>query len=70
MQTTEKQELKDGVYKSENATYFIKGDKIVMRLMGSYYKTTDNFLGGAKWVQPFDITQEQFNEEYEKLKFW
>jgi len=66
----ENEQLKDGVYKSDNATYFVKGGKIVMRLMGSYYKTNDNFMVGARYVEPLNITQEEFNKEYEKLKNW
>lgn len=65
-----KEQLKDGIYKSDNATYFVKGNKIIMRLMGSYYKTTDNFLIGVRWEKPFDISQENFDKEYEKLKSW
>lgn len=68
--TTQEQQLKDGIYKSENAVYFIKGGKIVMRLMGSYYKTTDNFLVGARYVEPFNMTQEEFDAQYDKLKSW
>jgi hypothetical protein len=68
--TTEKVELKDGIYKNENATYFVKSGKVVMRLMGSFYMTTENFMVGARFVQPFSITQEEFDEQCKGLKNW
>ncbi len=65
-----KSKLKNGIYKSENAIYFIYNDKIMMRINGGMYKTNENFMQG-KWVD--DLKSEmidQFNEVYNKLKSW
>jgi hypothetical protein len=62
--------LKNGIYKSENAIYFIYNDQIMMRINGGMYKTNSNFMQG-KWVD--DLKPEmiaQFDEVYNKLKSW
>ena len=38
--------MKDGIYRSENASYYVLNGKILMRLMGEMYKTTKNFMQG------------------------
>ena len=62
--------LKNGIYKSENAIYFIYNDKIMMRVNGGMYKTNENFMQG-KWVDDLKPEMiEQFKEVYNKLKSW
>ncbi len=39
--------MKDGIYKSDNAIYFVLDNKILMRLMGEMYKTTKSFMQGG-----------------------
>ena len=36
--------FKNGIYKSDNATYFIYCDQIMMRINGGMYKTNENFM--------------------------
>jgi len=62
--------MKDGIYKSNDATYFVLDNKILMRLMGEMYKTTKSFIQGD-WkedLQPGMV--EQFDEVYNKCKKW
>jgi len=62
--------MKDGIYKSNDATYFVLDNKILMRLMGEMYKTTKSFIQGD-WkedLQPEMV--EQFDEVYNKCKKW
>jgi len=62
--------LKDGIYKSENAIYFIFNDKIMMKIGGSVYKTNSNFMQG-KWVDDLSSSMiSQFDEVYDQLKSW
>jgi len=63
--------MEDGVYKSSNALYFVKDEKVIMKLMGSWYKTTTNFMVGAKKID--DLHGDMlaaFDSTYEKLKNW
>jgi len=62
--------MKDGIYKSDNAIYFVLNSKILMRLMGEMYKTTKGFMQGD-WkedLQPGMV--EQFDEVYNEVKQW
>lgn len=62
--------LKNGIYKSENAIYFIYNDKIMMKINGGMYKTNSNFMQG-KWVEDLKPAMtEQFDKVYEQLKSW
>ena len=62
--------FKNGIYKSENAIYFISCDQIMMRINGGMYKTNENFMQG-KWVDDLKPEMiEQFKEVYNKLKSW
>ena len=62
--------MKDGIYKSDNAVYFVLDNKILMRLMGEMYKTTKSFMQGdwKKDLQPGMV--EQFDEVYNEAKQW
>jgi len=62
--------MKNGIYKSDNAIYFVLDNKILMRIMGEMYKTTKSFMQGD-WkedLQPEMI--EQFDEVYNEVKQW
>ena len=62
--------MKNGIYKSNDATYFVFNEKILMRMLGSMYKTNKMFLFGD-WKYPLtDGMKEQFDEAYNKVKQW
>ena len=62
--------FEDGVYRSDNAVYFIKENRIIMQLMGSLYKTNSGFMQGS-FVEPLpDGIKEQFDDVYSKVKSW
>jgi len=64
-------ELQDGVYKSGTATYFVKDNRVLMLLMGDYYKTNYNFMIGAEMTKPLTESQkESFDRAYEAAKRW
>ena len=62
--------MKDGIYKSNDATYFVLNGKVLMKIMGSMYKTTKHFMFGnyIQELQPGMI--EQFDEVYNEVKQW
>ena len=62
--------MKNGIYKSNDATYFVLNGKVLMRIMGSMYKTTKHFMFGdyIQELQPGMI--EQFDEVYNEVKQW
>jgi hypothetical protein len=62
--------MKDGIYKSALATYYIKDNKILMLMKGQFYKTSESFMQGT-YQEP--LTKEQigqFDEAYEQVKYW
>ena len=62
--------MKDGIYKSNDAVYFVLNEKVLMKILGSMYKNTKHFKFGD-WqadLQPGMI--EQFDEVYNKVKQW
>jgi len=62
--------MKNGIYKSELATYYIKDNKILMQMKGRFYKTSDSFMQGT-YREPLTETQiKQFDEAYEQVKYW
>lgn len=62
--------LKNGIYKSENAIYFVLNDKIMMRINGGMYKTNANFMQG-KWIDDLKPAMVgEFDEVYGQLKSW
>jgi hypothetical protein len=62
--------MKDGIYKSDNATYFVLDNKILMRLMGKMYTTTKSFMQGD-WKEDLRPEMvEKFDEVYNKCKGW
>ena len=62
--------MKDGIYRSENATYFVLNEKILMRLMGEMYKTTKNFMQGDYVTELNQGMISEFDEIYNKVKNW
>ena len=62
--------MKDGIYKSDNAVYFVLDNKILMRLMGEMYTTTKGFMQGD-WKEDLRPEMvEKFDEVYNKCKNW
>lgn len=63
--------LKNGIYKNEHASYFIKDEKIIMNLKGSYYKTTVQFMLGAQFIKDLSKgIEETFDKAYESAPQW
>jgi len=63
--------MEDGVYKSKLAVYFVKDNKVIMRMDGGFYKTTENFMIGA--TREHDLTPGMdsiFGKTYSQLKSW
>lgn len=62
--------VKDGMYRSNDAIYYIKDGRILMNMKGSWYKTNANFLQGP-WLKP--LTSDQlgaFDKAYSQVKSW
>ena len=62
--------MKDGIYRSENANYYVLNGKILMRLMGEMYKTTKNFMQGDYVTELNQGMISEFDEIYNKVKNW
>ena len=62
--------MKDGIYKSDNAVYFVLDNRILMRLMGEMYTTTKGFMQGdwKKDLQPEMI--KEFDVVYHEAEQW
>ena len=62
--------MKDGIYKSNDAIYFVLNEKVLMKILGSMYKTTKHFMFGdyKTSLQPQMI--EHFDEVYNECKNW
>jgi len=67
-------ELKDGVYKTSDPknriTYFVHDGLVGMQWKYGVFKTTTNFMLGAKWVEPLPMTAGEFMKTYNKLEQW
>ena len=62
--------MKDGIYKSNDAIYFVLNEKILMKMLGSMYKTTKHFNFG-EYQEPLKSGMiEQFDEVYNNVKQW
>ena len=62
--------MKDGIYKSNDAVYFVLNEKILMKILGSMYKTTKHFNFG-EWQEPLKAGMiEQFDEVYNEVNQW
>ena len=66
--------LKDGVYKTSDPknriTYFVHDGLIGMQWKYGTFKTSSNFMLGAKWVEPLPMTSGEFIQTYNKLDRW
>jgi len=62
--------MENGTYKSDNATYFVKDDNILMLLKGNWYKTSLNFFQGIYKKPLTDEQLEQFDEAYAQVNQW
>ena len=69
-----KEKLKDGVYKAQTncdrISYFVHDGLIGMQWKYGTFKTTSNFMLGAKWVEPLPMTSGEFIKVYNKLESW
>lgn len=63
--------LSNGVYCNNNAVFYIKDGKIIMKLMGSFYKTTMNFVMGVTKIDELKPELiKAFDEAYEHAPNW
>ncbi len=66
--------MKDGIYKGSEAVYFVKENKVIMKLKGQFYKTSFKFLGNrleGKYKMPLGSgMSENFEEVYSQIKTW
>jgi hypothetical protein len=63
--------MKDGVYESDNARYFVQNGKVIMNLKGiGWFKTTKHFNFG-KWVSELNSAMSvNFDTAYLTAKEW
>ena len=62
--------MKDGIYRGDNTTYFVLNEKVLMKILGSMYKTTKHFNFG-EYQEPLKPGMiEQFDEVYSECKNW
>tara|TARA_Y100001973_G_scaffold90511_1_gene138108 strand:- start:599 stop:826 length:228 start_codon:yes stop_codon:yes gene_type:complete len=66
-----KTNMKDGVYESDNARYFVQNGKVLMNLKGiGWYKTTKHFNFGT-WVSELNSAMSaNFDTAYVTAKQW
>tara|TARA_R100000152_G_C6682252_1_gene115846 strand:+ start:557 stop:769 length:213 start_codon:yes stop_codon:yes gene_type:complete len=66
--------LKDGVYKAQSGNdkimYFVHDELIVMQWKYGTFKTTSNFMLGAKWIEPLPMTTGEFMKGYNQVEQW
>ena len=68
--------LKDGVYKAQSGndriTYFVHDELVVMQWKYCTFKTTTNFMLGAKWEEPLpeELTHDKIMEGYNQVESW
>ena len=63
--------MKDGIYESDNARYFVQNGKVLMNLKGiGWFKTTKHFNFG-KWVSELNPAMSaNFDTAYLTAKEW
>ena len=63
--------MKDGIYESDNARYFVQNGKVLMNLKGiGWFKTTKHFNFG-KWVSELNSAMSvNFDYAYSLAKQW
>ena len=66
--------LKDGVYKTSDpknrSTYFVHDGLVGMQWKYGVFKTTTNFMMGAKWEEPLPMSPGEFMKVYNQLESW
>ena len=66
--------LKDGVYKTSDPknriTYFVHDGLVGMQWKYGVFKTTTNFMMGAKWEEPLPMSPGEFMKVYNQLESW
>ena len=62
--------MKNGIYRSDNVTYYVLNEKILMRLMGEMYKTTKSFMQGDYVTELNQGMSDEFDSTYNKVKNW
>ena len=66
--------LKDGVYKAQSGNdkimYFVHDELIVMQWKYGTFKTTSNFMLGAKWIEPLPMSTGEFMKGYNQVEQW
>ena len=62
--------MKNGIYRSDNASYYVLDGKILMSVMGELYKTTKNFMYGDYVEELSSHMICEFDEAYNKVKNW
>ena len=67
---TEDIKMKNGIYRSDNATYYVLNEKILMNLMGEMYKTTKSFMQGDYEKELCKEMIDEFDGVYNKVKEW
>ena len=61
----------NGIYESSQAKFFICNGKIMMKILGRYYKTTPAFLQDAKKIAPLTEGMEtNFERAFERADKW
>ena len=66
--------LKDGVYRAQSGNdkimYFVHDELIVMQWKYGTFKTTSNFMLGAKWIEPLPMSAGEFMKGYNQVESW
>ena len=62
--------MKDGIYRSDNALYYVLDKKILMKLMGEWFKTNENFMQGDYVKELSPEIESQFDGVYNQVKNW
>jgi|TARA_R110002033_G_scaffold165570_1_gene203499 hypothetical protein len=63
--------MENGIYENSSAKFFVKNKKVLAKIMGRYYKTTSNFMGGAKKVAELTPGMfANFEPAFDKAKKW
>ena len=66
--------LKDGVYKAQSGNdkimYFVHDELVVMQWKYGTFKTTANFMLGAKWIEPLPMSTDEFMKGYNQVESW
>ena len=62
--------MENGVYRSDNALYYVLDKKILMKIMGEWYKTTENFMQGDYIDDLPSGIKDEFSRVYGEVKQW